>query len=254
MITKKLLTTAVWIGLFTAYPTTVNGQFWKKIKKRIESKAEDKVLDKVDEKTDKTLDEALEKKPKKATKTKSSKSNYFFKGSVTVEVSNETNETAEFNVLFNEDSDVFCMHMSVDKTNQIYNVITPSSAISFMDVGGMKFKKQVDDLNFDNTDKLPNKEGDFVKTGNTKNILGYICSEYLYKHERGSARVWVTKKFPIKSNYAPLLGMTKNSKIKGFVLELDYESNSGEKAMVKVTKIEKDKNVKINSANYKSMF
>ncbi len=158
MITKKLLTTALWIGLFTAYPTTVNGQFWKKIKKRIESKAEDKVLEKVD------------------------------------------------------------------------------------------------DLNFDNTDKLPNKEGDFVKTGNTKNILGYLCSEYLYKHERGSARVWVTKKFPIKSNYAPLLGMTKNSKIKGFVLELDYESNSGEKAMVKVTKIEKDKNVKINSANYKSMF
>lgn len=48
--------------------------------------------------------------------------------------------------------------------------------------------------------------------------------------------------------------MTKDTKLKGFILELNYTSKDGEKANIKVVNIEKDKKVKIKADDYKSMF
>lgn len=253
MGTQKKIKTSLYLLFLLCFSLNTQAQFWKKIAKKVQDKTEDRALNEVDKQTDKTLDGILEKKAKKKKKTKLQKT-YTFNGSVTVEVSNETDEKAEFDILFNKNSEVFCMTMSVDEANQIYNVITPTQAIAFLDVGGMKIKKQVDDLDFDNTDKMPNEDGEFSKTGKIKSVLGYKCSEYMYKNEGGAVSVWVTKNFPIKSAYAPLLGMTKNSKINGFVLELNYKANSGERAMVKVIKIDKNKKKTINTTNYKSMF
>ncbi|CAL2088991.1 DUF4412 domain-containing protein [Tenacibaculum sp. 190524A05c] len=252
MITKKLFRTTLIIGLLAFNPIQSNAQFWKKVTKRLQNKAENKTLDKIDQKADKAMDKALDDKPNKTKK--KGKDTFEFKGSVTVEASNETNETAKFNLLFHKDAEVFCMEMKVDKTNQIYNVITPSKVISFMDVSGMKIKKENNTLEFDNTDKVPTEHGEFSKSGKTKEILGYECHEYIYSNDEGEASIWITKKFPIKSKYAPLLGMTKDTKLKGFILELNYTSNDGEKANIKVVNIEKDKKVKIKSNDYKSMF
>ncbi|WP_442264961.1 DUF4412 domain-containing protein [Tenacibaculum sp. ZS6-P6] len=253
MKTNKLIKTVCIVACLLYAPMNVQAQFWKKVTKRLQDKVENKAMNKIDKKADETIDGALKKKKKKK-KTTSESTKYFFKGSVTVEVSNEKNDKTVFNLLFNRREDVICMEMNVDGTNQIYNVITPSKIISLINAGGMKIKKESESIEFDNSDRMPQGEEGLIKTGNTKTILGYNCEEYQYKNEEGSASIWVTSRFPIESNYAPLLGMTNNTNIKGFVLELDYESKSGEKGLVQVIKIEKDKKYEVNLADYKSMF
>ncbi|WP_299678544.1 DUF4412 domain-containing protein [uncultured Tenacibaculum sp.] len=253
MKTNKLIKTVCIVACLLYAPMNVQAQFWKKVSKRLQDKVENKAMNKIDKKADETIDGALKNKNKKK-KTTSANTKYSFKGSVTVEVSNEKNDKTVFNLLFNRREDVICMEMNVDGTNQIYNVITPSKIISLINADGMKIKKESESIEFDNSDRMPQGEEGLIKTGNTKTILGYNCEEYQYKNEEGSASIWVTSRFPIKSNYAPLLGMTNNTNIKGFVLELNYESKSGEKGLVQVIKIEKDKKQEINTADYKSMF
>ncbi len=254
MRAKKIIKLICIVGCLLCVPTNGNAQFWKKVTKRLQNKAENKALQKIDKKADETMENALKKKKKKA-KDVDAVISYIFKGSVTVEVTNEKDEKAVFNLLFSEEKEITCMEMNVDNSSQVYNVITPSKIISFINAGGMKIKKENSaSLEYDNSDKMPKGNEGLVKTGNTKTILGYKCSEYVYKNDEGYASVWLTESFPIASNYAPLLGMTNETSIKGFVLELKFESKTGEKASIEVIKIEKDKKTVIDTRSYKSMF
>jgi hypothetical protein len=256
MKTKQLGILLLGITLFLGNMQKTEAQFWKKVTRKIQNKAENKVLQKVDKETGKTMDNALEGKPekKKQKKKDTSTTDYFFHGSVTVEVADEANEGTKFSMLFSPTSKLFCIEMNVDKNNQVYSVISPDKTIAFMDMSGMKIKKESSISQYDNTDKIPEDVGEFDKTGKTKTILGYHCEEYIYQNDDGKASLWITKKFPIQTQYAPLLGMTESTIKNGFVMELTYTSKSGENGNVKVVKIEKDKKVTIKTNNYKSMF
>lgn len=240
---SKLLSVFV---LFLLVGNSINAQIWKKIK----DKTIQKVENKIDVEVDKTLDKTLEGN-------KNSKSNtYFFNGQVTITMETESNDKASFNLLFGPNKEIICMQMSSGENDNIFNVITPKKIETFINASGMKIRKTTNAEEFsgyNNLDKIPSKE-DLVKTGKTKNILGYTCNEYEYKNDGGSVKAWVVQgNFPIKASYAPVLGMVTNGPIKGFVLELDYSATSGEQSKIYVTKIESNKILTINPAEYKSL-
>ena len=238
--------------LFFAFSMyTTQGQIWKKLKKKVSKKVEDKIDKKADKILDKTLSESDDKKS-------ATQNIYQFDGSVTIELSTETGNKASFEVLFsNQNNETICMMMDNDDSGQIYNVISPKQTIAFMNASGMKIKKALSSnqfSQFDNSDKIPSQE-DLKKTGKKKKILGYTCYEYSYSNDEGKISAWITQEdFPIKSKYAPMLGMTKKSSIHGFVLALNSEAKSGEEANIKVIKIDEKKKITINSNEYKSMF
>lgn len=249
----KFTKTSLFILCFTCFCFSAKAQFWKKMKDKAVKKLEQKVENKIDQETDKVIDSALNKERKKAKIEKT----YRFKGKITVEILSEQEDKASFNIFFDEQNkETICMQMSAGEGDNIYNIISPKKAISFINASGMKIKRVLTEgefSGFDNTDKVPKKE-ELQKTGNTKTILGYLCYEYQYKNDGGIASAWVTtQNFPIKATYAPMLGMTNKTNIEGFVLELDYKANNGESATVKVIKIDKDKTVFINTSEYKSM-
>lgn len=236
--------------LLTFSLTTANAQIWKKLKKKVSNKVEEKI--------DKSADELLDKTLSESDKAKSTQKIHRFDGSATIEISSETGDQASFDILFsNSNEDVICMTMDSGESAQIYNVITSKEIVAYINAGGMKIKKATRADQFsqlDNGDKVPSQE-DLKKTGQTKRILGYLCHEYTYKNDGGSLSIWITQdSFPIQSKYAPMLGMTRKNNIKGFVLELNATSQNGEKANVKVVKIDSKKKLIINSSEYKSMF
>ena len=250
----KSIKKTLFLLFFITFYFPVNAQFWKKMKDKAVKKVEQKIESTIDKQTDKLLDSTLNTK----NKTSKIKKTYHFKGKITVEILSEQGDKASFNILFDKtDKETICMQMSAGDNDNIYNVISPKKAVSFINASGMKIKRELTEgefSGFDNSDKVPTKE-QLQKTGNTKTILGYLCYEYQYKNDVGTVSTWITtQNFPIKATYAPMLAMTNKTNIDGFVLELDSTSKNGERATVKVVKIEKDKTVIINTSEYKSMF
>ncbi|WP_435414006.1 hypothetical protein [Polaribacter aestuariivivens] len=242
---KKLKLHAVFV-LFLLIGNSINAQIWKKIK----DKAIQKVENKIDVEVDKTLDKTFEGKQD----LKSSK--YFFNSQVTITIETESSDKASFNLLFGPSKEIVCMQMSSGEDDNIFNVITPKKIETFINASGMKIRKATSAEEFsgyNNLDKIPSKE-ELVKTGKTKNILGYTCNEYEYKNDGGTVKSWVVQgNFPIKVSYAPVLGMVTNGPIKGFVLELNYSAANGEQSKIYVTRIDRNKFLTINTSEYKSL-
>jgi len=286
----KLLKTSILFFLLIGFSTPTQAQFWKKIKKRLEKKVENKVLDKIDRTADKKIDETLDGKGKKKTKkttVKNEKSSlkkkevippkpllskvntqtYRFNTSITIEMSGNTStDKAVFEYFFDKNNqNITCFKVDPSKMGggnsgmkgEIYMVLNKENPTMFMNMMGMKIKKSVDknQMNqFDNSTDLDDTE--ITKTGKSKSILGYSCSEYLVKHkndDKTTVHIWATTaNFPIKGTFIPILGMrNENSKIKGFILEMNVKNAKGSNT-IKVTKINKNTSLTINASEYKS--
>lgn len=99
--------------------------------------------------------------------------------------------------------------------------------ISLMDESGQKIGFAMD-LNMEQIEKWENAEENeelknlsFIKTSNTKTILGYTCYEYTINSKEGSGSYWVSEDNDLKIGIA-LNSMAQNSKDKGFDLPGDY--------------------------------
>jgi len=237
-----------------------NAQLLKRIQNRVEEKVEQKVEQKAMEEAEKAADNMLDKvlNPSKKKASTNTKTSYTFNQSITLEMQTEGSEKVQLDFLFDsKNAEVICMkldNMGDDSGGKVYAVITPTSRTMFMDMPGMKIKKKVsqDELGqLDYSDKIP-QHNDLKKTGNTKTILGYTCSEYVYENEGGKVHAWVTKNFPIQGKFVPILGMKKDGPFEGFVLELQYKA-ANESGSVKVIKVNTNANVKINANEYTSM-
>jgi len=259
---------------FVGLSTPTQAQFWKKITKKIQKKAEDKVLDKVDKTTDKKMDDVLEgsKKTKKRTPSTSVKKseklpqNYTFNTSLTVEIITDQEEKATFQYFFNNSyKDRVCFKVDPTKmgantggsTGEMYMVMDKNSSTLFMNMMGMKIKKtmsQNQTSQFDNSQNI--NDADIVKTGKTKAILGFQCNEYIVTQKDDKemvTHIWAATNFPIKSTFIPILGMkNNNTKIKGFVLEMEVKTTKGN-TMIKVTNINYNAQLTIRTDDYKSM-
>lgn len=185
-------------------------------------------------------------------------SSFSFTSSLEVKMTSSNGGSADLEFLLGNYSNIYAMSVAAGEmgnSGEVYNVVTPNSITMFMDVGGMKMKKtvpqqQLSQTNFGN--KVPANPDELKKTGKTKTILGYTCYEYKYINEGGYVSVWATKNFPMKNTNITMLGMREGGIIEGFVLEIDMKSKN-ESGNMKAIKFNKNKSVKINTNEYKSM-
>ncbi len=272
MRTKKHFKLLLAALLIIGYSQQTKAQFWKKFTKKVEKKIERKVENKLDRETDKTIDKTIngeiisKKEDNKGKKKKSANKGQVlnFNQSIMLEVTSSENDTMELQYFFNnKEKEISCMKIDPSKVKggnnvggDIYMVFNKDSGALYMNMVGMKIKKEIGaaEMNkYDNSNKMD--AIDIVKTGKTKNILGYSCNEYVAKKEDATTHIWATtSSFPIKGSFIPVLGMkNQNQKIKGFVLEIVMHSKKGN-GKVTVTKINPKSNLTINTGEYSSMF
>jgi hypothetical protein len=99
-----------------------------------------------------------------------------------------------------------------------------------------------------------------VKTGRTKNILGYSCDEYLYEDEDTKVFMWVSEKLGKEvrkewmNNQQAFGSMFAHAYyLNGAVLEYDVLEESGERSVMLVTKIDMNHSHKVNTGDYAIM-
>lgn len=197
---------------------------------------------------------------KKSTNNSSIKipSTFSFSSSLEVKMTSGDGSSANLEFLLGNYANIYAMSIAsaeMGEEGKVYNVITPKSITMFMDVAGMKMKKTVPQQQFSQTsfaDKVPSNPDDLQKTGATKSILGFMCKEYKHLNDGGYVSVWATKDFPASATNITMLGMREGGIIEGFVLEIDMKSNN-ETANMKAVKFNTNKNIIINTNEYKSM-
>ena len=185
-------------------------------------------------------------------------STFSFSSNLEVKMTSGDGSSASLEFLLGNYTNIYAMSVvsaEMGEEGKVYNVITPKSIIMFMDIAGMKIKKTVPQQQFSQTsiaDKVPSNPDDLKKTGATKSILGFTCYEYKHINNGGYVSVWATKDFPESATNIAMLGMREGGIIEGFVLEIDMKSNN-ETANMKAVKFNRNKNIIINTNDYKSM-
>jgi hypothetical protein len=98
------------------------------------------------------------------------------------------------------------------------------------------------------------------KTGNTKDIMGYSCDEYLIKEEGTEVRMWVSpelgKEIPreIITNQKSFGSAFMQNGLDGMVLEYQNLSGSdGDGRIMKITQLELDTNFTVATSDYTVM-
>jgi hypothetical protein len=100
-----------------------------------------------------------------------------------------------------------------------------------------------------------------LKTGKSKEILGYECDEYMWKDENGETRIWASEalgkklKPVLESNEAIFGGALVQAKgLGGMVLEFSYADNSGTVTQsMKIKRLDLNASFKISTGDYKVM-
>jgi hypothetical protein len=99
-----------------------------------------------------------------------------------------------------------------------------------------------------------------VKTGKTKQILGYSCDEYLVKDVETEVHMWVSEKLGKEmrkewmSNKQTFGAMfTHAYALNGMVLEYDVMDKDGGKSVMQVKKIDMNHSHKVNTSGYTIM-
>jgi hypothetical protein len=191
-------------------------------------------------------------------------SSFSFNKKIEVEITNNRGEKYPMEFLLGSYPDIYGISVAskeMQGQGEVIMVMTPKSSTAFMNVAGMKMKKSTSLEQMGNqynmTDKMPKgSDFEYQKTGKTKTILGFACHEYKvdynYTNSKGSASFWVSKDFPIQNVEMPMLGMKlNNTYLQGFVLELN-SFHQRENWTIKVIQVS-DKNVSINTSQYKNM-
>lgn len=183
---------------------------------------------------------------------------FSFSSSLEVKMTSSDGSSADLEFLLGSYSNIYAMAIASKEMGaggKVYNVVTPKSITMFMNVAGMKMKKTVPQQQFSQanfSDKVPTNPEELKKTGNSKSILGFTCYEYKYVNDGGYVSVWATKDFPANNTNITMLGMRQGGPVEGFVLEIDMKSKN-ETGNMKAVKFNRNKNVTINTKEYKSI-
>ncbi len=99
-----------------------------------------------------------------------------------------------------------------------------------------------------------------MKTGKTKQILGYSCDEYLVENEETKVHMWASEKLGKEirkewmSNQQTFGAMfTHAYTLHGMVLEYDVIDKNGQKSVMQVKKIDMNHSHKVNTRDYTIM-
>jgi len=99
-----------------------------------------------------------------------------------------------------------------------------------------------------------------MKTGKTKQILGYSCDEYLVEDEETEVHMWVSEKLGKEmrkewmSNQQTFGSMfTHAYALNGMVLEYDVMDKDGRKSVMQVQKIDMNHSHRVHTNGYTIM-
>lgn len=268
---KKIKKVLLIVALFSF--VTTNAQFWKKLTKRAEKAIEETVSRKVEEKSEKETEKAFDSifnnngklfKGKKANAADS----YSFTHKYIMEVSSKKDLTEITYYLTNE-AEYMGSAVNTGKNNEEFITVIdlPNSAIhTFMDLGNQKsitsFKV---DLEATTENEINTSKFTINSTGQTKNIVGYLCEEFQVTGSQLSGKVWVTQDAGVSFQKAFSRLKNKNNKgidpswvnmVDGLVLEMemiDYSQKNATPIKMRCTSLSKI-DFKIETANYNKQF
>lgn len=124
---------------------------------------------------------------------------------------------------------------------------------SLMESVGKTYEEKVAEVPQSPEDYLANPN--VKKTGRTKNIAGYSSEEYIFSDDETESEIWITK--DLKMNTQDFFGalfkvsMASNGMGWGYMMESNSKNKkTGEKSIMKVTKVDKNANMKFNMGDY----
>jgi len=182
---------------------------------------------------------------------------YKFDQKITMTTTSSQDDAVDIDYFFNsKDTSILGMRISADmemgSNESIYFVFKDDKIEMLMSAAGMKMRKTITKEEFSaysSFEAIP-EQSNIVKTGSSKTILGYSCQAHKIGTSEGEMTAWVCPNFPIDHNFIPMMGTRAKSPFKGFVLELQTTASS-EKAHLKITTIDLNANLSLNTANYK---
>jgi len=256
--------------------TQGNAQFLNKLKKKAQEAAERAVERKVEEKTERETEKTFDtvfnnkgklfKKKKKAEKLES----YTFSHQYIMEVISEK-DTTDITYYLTNEHEYMGSSFAMGKNEKFITVMDlPNSAIhTFMDFGDQKTMTSISiDLEDGSNTEMEDQEFSISPTGQSKQILGYVCQEFQVTGPQLSGNVWVTQEADIsfqkaftqlKSKKMKLTkGMDQSwvSMVDGLVLEMkmiDYSKKNPKPIKMICTDLSAS-DFNINSLEYEKTF
>lgn len=271
------------LGIFVlatiSFSVPSQAQILKKIQNAAQNAATNAASSKAEKESSDKMSEMLEGMMQSAP----TESEYSFTGYMVMEVTatdkkGKSEPPTQFNYLIGDNVAFMGMAFADPKTpsNKTTTIMdTKNQAmVMLLDNEGQKSSMAMK-LNYDKIQEAVDEEASeqmedpgyqITKTGNTKEILGYTCEEYLVKSEDGEGRYWVTEK-PIEgfSMFSPQSNPMISNKTmdrynsffsqapKGTFLEMQFTSAEGEVTDMKVVEIELNSPQKFNMADYPNM-
>ena len=272
MRTSKIIMLLLLLGL----TSTVNAQFWKKLKDQAKEAAEQtverKVAEKTERETDKTFDTVFNNKGKLFKKKKAEKlDQYSFSHEYIMEIISDKDTTDITYYLTNEHEYIGTSFNTTKDTEFITVIDLPNDAIhTFMNMGGQLSTSSIK-LNLEDTSGLEMNADAYTvnSTGQFKAILGYECEEFQVTGPQLSGKVWITEDADISFHkaYSHLKSKKFNnvkqgidpswlSMVNGLVLEMemvDYSKKNPKPVEMICTQLIKN-DFSINTLDYEKQF
>lgn len=202
--------TVVLFVLYLFFVIPVEAQFLNRLKKSIQRGAEEAVLDKAEEETykqtDNALNKMLEKKMKKFSNGDSIQfiskdqlpSGYDFSWNYQLTM-NTDNSDFTMNFFLKEGEKYFAS--SVPESMEMYMVIDKelNAYITYLENDGQKMAMAMNmpEIEVEVEDSTLNASFTFQKTGNSKDIMGYTCEEFISENPDYKYIIYVTNETEI---------------------------------------------------------
>jgi len=204
---KQLL---IFIALFTLFETTLEAQFLNRLKKSIQRGAEEAVLDKAEEETYKQASKAISKMLENKMK------NYWGTDSLQFIAKDQLPGSYEFDWTYQLTMDMDDSRVVMDyflKRNGNYMGTTSEQMegmimvfdpenhafVTYMENDGEKMAMAMEIPQMETTgeDSVFNNSFTFEKTGNTKEILGYSCEEFVGENPDYRYLMYITQEHEV---------------------------------------------------------
>ncbi|WP_026950119.1 DUF4412 domain-containing protein [Algoriphagus mannitolivorans] len=259
--------------------TPLQSQVLKKIQKAAQNAATNAANSKAEKESSEQINGMLEGMMQSAP----TESEYSFTGYMIMEITStdkkgKSDPPSRINYLLGENVDFMGMSFTDPKSPDIKTTTIMDSKnqamVMLMDNEGEKssmamkvnygkIQKMVDE---EASEQMENPDYEIIKTGNTKDILGYACEEYLVKSEDGEGRYWLTEE-PIQgfSMFSPQSNPMVSNKTmerydsffsnapKGTFLEMLFTAKDGEITDMKVVEIELNSPQSFKMSEYPNM-
>ena len=125
---------------------------------------------------------------------------------------------------------------------------------AYMQTLGEEYDEE--DLDMEETPETYLANPDVKKTGRTKTIIGFKCEEFVYNDEYTKSNFWITKDMNLNSkDFLSTLFKTSIASHGmgwGYMMEsTSVDKETGEKSVMKVTRVDTNSNVKFSLSDYK---